>query len=163
MSRLSLQVLYLWRHVLLTAPPFILWWSNVEILFAPLYRSSPFIRGLRCQAIQTEQGPYITERIPKAVYMWDVYEYRAFCQASLEIGPPEKDLIYGREQAEPKKCRKGAERKLLYFLGVKPHLKLKPKRRGNVWVSVYFENAVRLIPASWWAIKTMKSCWQSIC
>jgi hypothetical protein len=35
MNRLSLQVFYLWRHVLSTAPPFILWWSNLEILFAP--------------------------------------------------------------------------------------------------------------------------------
>jgi hypothetical protein len=34
-SRLSLQVFYLWRPVLSTAPPFILWWSNLEILFAP--------------------------------------------------------------------------------------------------------------------------------
>jgi hypothetical protein len=62
MSRLSLQVFYLWRHVLYTAPPFILWWSNLEILFAPLHRSSPFIGGLHCQAIQTEHGPYIAER-----------------------------------------------------------------------------------------------------
>jgi hypothetical protein len=58
MSRLSLQVFYLWRHVLSTPPLFILWWSNLEILFAPLHRSSPFTGGLRCQAIQTEHGPY---------------------------------------------------------------------------------------------------------
>jgi hypothetical protein len=37
-SRLSLQVFYLWRHVLLTAPPFILGWSNLEILFPFLHR-----------------------------------------------------------------------------------------------------------------------------
>jgi hypothetical protein len=72
MSRLSLRVFYLlWRQVLSTAPPFILWWSNLEILFAPLHSSSPFIRGLRCQAIKTENGPYryITERTQKAVYI----------------------------------------------------------------------------------------------
>jgi hypothetical protein len=69
MSRLSLQVFYLWRHVLSTAPPFILWWSNLEILFVPLHRTSPFIGGLRCQAIQTEHGPYITERTQKSVYI----------------------------------------------------------------------------------------------
>jgi hypothetical protein len=67
MSRLSLQVFYLWRHVLSTASPFIL-----EVKFrntiCPLHRSSPFIGGLRCQAIQTEHGPYITERTQKAVY-----------------------------------------------------------------------------------------------
>jgi hypothetical protein len=33
----------------------------------PLHRSSPFIGGLRCLAIQTEQGPYIEERTQKAV------------------------------------------------------------------------------------------------
>jgi hypothetical protein len=70
MSRLSLQVFYLWRHVLSTQrPPFILWWSILEILFVPLHRSSPFIGGLRCQAIQTEHGPFIAERIQKAVYI----------------------------------------------------------------------------------------------
>jgi hypothetical protein len=69
MSRLSLQVFYLWRHVLSTAPPFILWWSNLEILFAPLHRSSPLIGGLRCQAIQTEHGLYIAERTQKAVFI----------------------------------------------------------------------------------------------
>jgi hypothetical protein len=35
MSRLSLQVFYLWRHVFSTAPLFILWWSNLQILFGP--------------------------------------------------------------------------------------------------------------------------------
>jgi hypothetical protein len=69
MSWLNLQVFYLWRHYLLTAPPFILWWSNLEILFAPLHRSPPFIGGLRCQAIQKEHGPYIAERTQKAVYI----------------------------------------------------------------------------------------------
>jgi hypothetical protein len=34
MRRLSLQVFYLWRHMWSTALPFILWWSNLEILFA---------------------------------------------------------------------------------------------------------------------------------
>jgi hypothetical protein len=69
MCRLSLQVFYLWRHVLATAPPFILWWSNLEILFGPLHRGSPFIGELRCQAIQTKHGPYIEERTQKAVYI----------------------------------------------------------------------------------------------
>jgi hypothetical protein len=44
-------------------------WSNLEILFAPLLRSSPFIGGLHCQAIQTEHGPYIAERTQKAVHI----------------------------------------------------------------------------------------------
>jgi hypothetical protein len=47
----------------------ILLWSNLEILFAPLRRSSPLIGGLRCQAIQTEHGPYIAERTQKAAYI----------------------------------------------------------------------------------------------
>jgi hypothetical protein len=70
MTRLSLQVFYLWRLVSSTAPPLMLWWSNLEILlFGPLHRSSPFIGELPCQAIQTEHGPYITERTQKAVYI----------------------------------------------------------------------------------------------
>jgi hypothetical protein len=69
MTRLSLQVVYLWRHVSSTAPPFILWWSNWEILFGPLHRSSPFIGELRCQGIQMEHGPFIAERTQNAVYI----------------------------------------------------------------------------------------------
>jgi hypothetical protein len=46
---------------------------NLELpgttVFAPLHRSSPFIGGLRCQAIQTEHSPYIAERTEKAVYI----------------------------------------------------------------------------------------------
>jgi hypothetical protein len=73
MTRLSLQVVYLWRHVSPTAPPFILWWSNLEIIFSPLHRSSPFIGELRCQAIQVEHGPYIAERTQNAVGEMSVY------------------------------------------------------------------------------------------
>jgi hypothetical protein len=68
MSRLSLQLFYLWRHVSSTAPPFILWWSNLEILFGPLHRSAPFIEELRRQAIQTEPRLYIAETTQKTVY-----------------------------------------------------------------------------------------------
>jgi hypothetical protein len=39
--RLSLKAVYLWRHVSSTAPQFILWWWNLEILFAPLNRALP--------------------------------------------------------------------------------------------------------------------------
>jgi hypothetical protein len=35
----------------------------------PPHCSSPFIRELRCQAIQMEHGPYIAERTQKAVYI----------------------------------------------------------------------------------------------
>jgi hypothetical protein len=69
MTRLSVQVIYLWRHVSSTAPPFILWWSTLEILFGPLHPSSPFIGELRCQAIQMEHCPYIAERTQNAVYI----------------------------------------------------------------------------------------------
>jgi hypothetical protein len=71
MSRLSLQVCYLWRHVLSTAPPFILWWSNLELLFAPLHRSSPFIGELRYQATKTEH--IYSRENPKQAILWDVY------------------------------------------------------------------------------------------
>jgi hypothetical protein len=42
---------------------------NLEILFAPLHRSSPLIGWLRCQTIQTEDGPNIAERTQKAVFI----------------------------------------------------------------------------------------------
>jgi hypothetical protein len=45
-------------------------------LFVPLHRSLPFIGGLRCQAIQTEHGPYIAERSQKAVYIVRCLWYR---------------------------------------------------------------------------------------
>jgi hypothetical protein len=48
---------------------FILWWSNLEILFGPLHRTFPFLGELRCQAIQTEHDPYVAERTQKAVYI----------------------------------------------------------------------------------------------
>jgi hypothetical protein len=38
--------------------------------FAPLHRSSPFIRKLSCQAIQMEHSPYIAERTHNAVYIY---------------------------------------------------------------------------------------------
>jgi hypothetical protein len=69
MTRLSLQVFYLWRHVWSTAPPLIFWWTNLEILVGPLHRNSPFIGELRCQALQMEHGPHITEKTQKAVYI----------------------------------------------------------------------------------------------
>jgi hypothetical protein len=41
-----------------------------NVLFGPPPPcSSPFIGVLRCQAIQTEHGPYIAERTQKAVYI----------------------------------------------------------------------------------------------
>jgi hypothetical protein len=78
MTRCSLQVVYLWRHVSSTAPPFILWWSNLELLFGPLHHSSPFIGELRCQAIQMEHG-LILQREPKTQsILWDVCGQRTY-------------------------------------------------------------------------------------
>jgi hypothetical protein len=52
MGRLPLHGFYLWRHVLSTAPPFILRWWHLEILFDPLSCSSSFLGGQRWQSIQ---------------------------------------------------------------------------------------------------------------
>jgi hypothetical protein len=68
-----------------TAPPFILKWSNLEILFDPLHRSSPFIGGLRCQAIQMEHGPYTAERTQKAVYVVKCLWCRAMTEAAVSL------------------------------------------------------------------------------
>jgi hypothetical protein len=56
-----------------TAPPFKLWWSNLEILIAPL------TGGLCCQTIQTENVPYIAERTQKSVYI-----VRCLCSILIE-------------------------------------------------------------------------------
>jgi hypothetical protein len=56
---------------------------KLRTLFAPLHRSSPFIRELRFQAIQTEHGPYITERTQKVVYI--VRCLWVLCIASLTL------------------------------------------------------------------------------
>jgi hypothetical protein len=76
MSWLSLQVVYLWRHVSSTAPPFILWWTNFEILFGPLHRSSPFI-GEGCAVKQFKWNTVrIKHREPKTQsILWDVCAY----------------------------------------------------------------------------------------
>jgi hypothetical protein len=83
MIRLSLKVVYLWRHASSTAPPFILWWWN---------RSSPFIGELRCQAIQMEHA------LQSAVYIlrwcanwavemlqWDAIRKLKLCRRTLWI------------------------------------------------------------------------------
>jgi hypothetical protein len=100
MTWLSLQVVYLWRHVSSTATPFILWWSILEILFGPLHRSSPFIGELRCQAIQMEHGlTYIAERTQNAVYivrcLWE--EYRNHIYGSAGIVFSRRNIMFTRK------------------------------------------------------------------
>jgi hypothetical protein len=43
--------------------------QEMTLLFSQQHRISPFIGGLRCQAIQTKHSPYIAERTQKAVYI----------------------------------------------------------------------------------------------
>jgi hypothetical protein len=64
MSRLSLQVFYLWRHVYCrhSAAIYIMVVKFRHTICPPPPQLSPFIGGLRCQAILTEHGPYIAER-----------------------------------------------------------------------------------------------------
>jgi hypothetical protein len=59
MGRLLLHGFYLWRHVLSTVPPFILWWWQFAIPFDPLPRSSSFLGGQRWQPIQTGHSLHI--------------------------------------------------------------------------------------------------------
>jgi hypothetical protein len=68
MTRLSLKVVYLWRHVSSTAPPLILWWWNLETLFAPFNRCSPFIRELRCQVFKWKTLLYSREDPKRSLY-----------------------------------------------------------------------------------------------
>jgi hypothetical protein len=65
---LPLHCFYLWRHVLSTAPPFMLWWGKFEILFDPLTHSSSFIGGQRWQPIQMGHSLHIRGRIGGGLY-----------------------------------------------------------------------------------------------
>jgi hypothetical protein len=68
MTRLSLQVFYLWRHVSSTAPPLILWWSNLEILFFPLHRSSSFIESCAVKQFKWNTDVYSRENPKNSLY-----------------------------------------------------------------------------------------------
>jgi hypothetical protein len=59
LSRPPSRPLYLWFHVPLIAPSFILWWPETEILFDPLHRSSPYIGGQRWQPSQMGHSLHI--------------------------------------------------------------------------------------------------------
>jgi hypothetical protein len=70
---LSLKVVYLWRHVSSTAPPFILWWSNLEILFGPLHRRSPFIGESTVKQFKWNTVLYSRENPKRSLHiLWDV-------------------------------------------------------------------------------------------
>jgi hypothetical protein len=73
-SRLSLQVFYLWRHVSSTAPQLILWWSNFEILVAP--PPPPQLSLHRRAALSSNSNGTLSvySREPKKQsILWDVY------------------------------------------------------------------------------------------
>jgi hypothetical protein len=57
-SSITLQAFYLWCHVQQqTAPPFILLWSKLEILFVPpTHRRFYFIGGQRCRSFLKEHS-----------------------------------------------------------------------------------------------------------
>jgi hypothetical protein len=90
MSRLSLQVFYLWRHVLSTAPPFILWWSNLEILFGPLHRSSPFMESC---AVNQFKWNTVQREPKKQSILWDVYVYNRQ-HPSFILWWPETEILF---------------------------------------------------------------------
>jgi hypothetical protein len=67
-TRLSLQVVYLWRHVSSTAPPFILWWWNLETLLGPLHRSSPFKESWAVKLFKWNTVLYSRENPKRSLY-----------------------------------------------------------------------------------------------
>jgi hypothetical protein len=68
MTRLSLQVFYLWRHVSATAPPPILWWSKFRNTICP---PPPQLSLHRRAALSSNSNgtQHIAERTQKAVYI----------------------------------------------------------------------------------------------
>jgi hypothetical protein len=67
--RLSLKVVYLWRHVSSTAPPFILWWWNLETLFAPPQPQLSLHRRAALSSDSNGTRSCIAERTQSAVYI----------------------------------------------------------------------------------------------
>jgi hypothetical protein len=59
LSRPPPRPFYLWFHIQKTAPSFILWWPETEILFDPLRHSSPFIGLQRFKPIQMGHSLHI--------------------------------------------------------------------------------------------------------
>jgi hypothetical protein len=68
-TRLSLKVVYLWRHVSSTAPPFILWWWYLETLFAPPQPQLSLHRRAALSSDSNGTRSYIAERTQSAVYI----------------------------------------------------------------------------------------------
>jgi hypothetical protein len=110
MTRLILQVVYLWRYVSSTAPPFILWWPNFEILLGPLHRSSPFIGELRCQALQMVL--YSRENPKRSLYC-----EMAVLSLTVSVARKPNKIPWGRKSLGPN-ClpdfSERAEKQLLY-------------------------------------------------
>jgi hypothetical protein len=50
----TLQVFYMWRQIMSTAPPFLLWWPNLEILFCP--PPPQFLRHRRAALSNNSKG-----------------------------------------------------------------------------------------------------------
>jgi hypothetical protein len=151
MTRLSLQVFYLLRHVSSTAPPFMLWWWNLEILLGPLHRSSPLIGELRCQAIQNGTRSYIAEKTQNAVYivrcLWPTlacqWRMRNFSTRGLDVQTmlEHRPCIYGRRHVGSR-CKISMGLKRLFnkrFLG------WKRRTRAQHWVG---DSGTRLL----WAV-----------
>jgi hypothetical protein len=67
--RLSLKVVNLCRHVSSTAPPFILWWWNLETLFAPLLPQLSLHRRAALSSYSNGTRSYLAERTQSAVYI----------------------------------------------------------------------------------------------
>jgi hypothetical protein len=73
MGRLLFHSFHLWRHLLSTAPPFILWWWKFDLLFDPLPGTSSFLGRQRWQPIQMEHSLQIRGR-GRSRYYSHVYD-----------------------------------------------------------------------------------------
>jgi hypothetical protein len=82
MTRLSIKVVYLWRHVSYTAPPFILWWWNLDICTTcPPQPQLSLHRRAALSSYSNRTRSYIAERTQSAVYI-------VRCLCSVPSPPP---------------------------------------------------------------------------
>jgi hypothetical protein len=87
MSRLSLQVFYLWRImycIVDSAAIYIMVVIFRNNICSPSHRSSPFLGGLRCQSIQTEHSPYTYSRKNPKSSLYCEMSMGLWCMSTME-------------------------------------------------------------------------------
>jgi hypothetical protein len=117
MTRLSLQVFFLCRHVSSTAPPLILWWSNLEILVCPLHSRSHLSLRRRAALPSNSNGT-------RSVHNWENPKSSLYCE--LSMADRRKKLLV---------CRHVIHKGMTFFIppiSTHPTVQYKDQQKGKV-------------------------------